>query len=215
MRRELDVLGRTARSIAPDGTAIAWTYHPNGEVATVTGPDGRVWTTDIDQYGRVVAVTDPTGGRATRAYSAGGRLVSRTSPAGRTEEFEYDAAGRCIAVIGVDGVRRELELDERGQVTAIDAARIDAAADAVAGEHVELVWDEHRRMAGFRTDHGETRLERDPAGRLLRAIDPTGVQTQYDWDERGLLRSATDAAGAVQHVLLRRARPARRPDDAW
>ncbi len=197
MRRELDVLGRTARSIAPDGTAIAWTYHPNGEVATVTGPDGRVWATDIDQYGRVVAVTDPTGGRATRAYSAGGRLVSRTSPAGRTEHFEYDAAGRCIAVIGVDGVRRELELDERGQVTAIDAARIDAAADAVAGEHVELVWDEHRRMAGFRTDHGETRLERDPAGRLLRAIDPTGVQTQYDWDERGLLRSATDAAGAV------------------
>ena len=26
---------------------------------------------------------------------------------------------------------------------------------------------------------------------------PTGVQTQFDWDERGLLRSATDAAGAL------------------
>ncbi len=60
-----------------------------------------------------------------------------------------------------------------------------------------MIWDEHRRMAGLRTEHGETRFERDPAGRLLSAIDATGVATQFDYDERGLLRSATDAAGGV------------------
>ncbi len=64
-------------------------------------------------------------------------------------------------------------------------------------ERIEMIWDEHRRMAGLRTEHGETRFERDPAGRLLSAIDPTGVRTEFDWDERGLLRSATDAAGGV------------------
>ena len=62
-----------------------------------------------------------------------------------------------------------------------------------------MIWDEHRRMAGFRTEGGETRFERDPAGRLRAAVDPTGVTTQFDWDERGLLRSATDAAGAVSN----------------
>ena len=60
-----------------------------------------------------------------------------------------------------------------------------------------MIWDEHRRMAGFRTESGETRFERDPAGRLLSAVDPTGVSTRFDWDERGLLRSATDAAGGT------------------
>ncbi len=194
MRRTLDALGRTVESVAPDGGTTRWTFHPTGEIATVTTADGRVWTTEVDAYGRVTAVTDPAGARATREYSPGGRLLARTSPAGRTERFEYDAAGRCTAVIGVDGIRRDLDLDERGQVTGVDATFADG--EPVAGR-VEMVWDEHRRIAGFRTAAGETRFERDPSGRLLSTVDPTGVSTHFDWDERGLLRSATDASGAV------------------
>ena len=198
MRRELDVLGRTARSTAPDGAVTAWTYHPNGEIATVTAPDGRVWTTEIDTLGRLTAVIDPRGARSTRTYSPAGRLLSRTSPAGREERFEYDPAGRCVAVVGVDGIRRDLHLDERGQVTRVESPADDPALPSSDGP-IEMIWDEHRRMAGFRTEGGETRFERDPAGRLRAAVDPTGVTTQFDWDERGLLRSATDAAGAVSN----------------
>ena len=194
MHRTLDVLGRTVESVGPDGAATSWTYHPNGEVATVAAPDGRVWTTEIDEYGRVTAVTDPAGGRATREYSAAGRLVARTSPAGRIERFDYDPAGRCVAVVGVDGVRRELHLDERGQVIAVDSTHGDGAD---AEPRVEMVWDDHRRLTGLRTDAGETRFDRDPSGRLLAAVDPTGVTTRFEWDERGLLQSAMDAAGAV------------------
>ena len=51
-RREVDVFGRTLRSVAPDGAATEFTYHPNGEIATVTGPDGRTWRTEIDPSGR-------------------------------------------------------------------------------------------------------------------------------------------------------------------
>ena len=206
MRRTLDVLGRTVTSTAPDGAETSWTYHPNGEIASVTSPDGRRWTTEIDVFGRLVAVVDPAGGRSVNSYSPAGRLLARTSPAGRTERFEYDTAGRCTAVVGIDGVRRELTLDPRGLVTEIavrderaDAAPGDAEPDD-AVDHAERLgvrWDDHGRLAGYRSAAGESSIERDAAGRVTRSVDPTGVATGYRWDRRGLLVAATDPAGGV------------------
>ncbi len=191
MRRTLDVLGRTVSSIAPDGAETTWTYHPNGEVASVTAPDGGRWTTEIDVFGRLVAVVDPAGRRSTNVYSPAGRLLSRTSPAGRTERFEYDAAGRCVAVVGIDGVRRSLTLDERGLVRHVS---IDGADDR---DGVEIMWDDHGRLAGHRSADGSSQIERDAAGRVIATVDATGISTRYDWDRRGLLVAATDPAGAT------------------
>jgi len=192
MRRTLDVLGRTATSVAPDGAETSWTYHPNGEIASVTAPDGRRWTTDVDVFGRLVAVVDPAGGRSVNSYSPAGRLLSRTSPAGRTERFEYDNAGRCTAVVGIDGTRQVLTLDERGLVVGVND-------DTPNGDHdqVEVVWDDHGRLSGYRTSEGSSRIDRDAAGRVVATIDATGISTRFDWDRRGLLVAATDPAGAT------------------
>ena len=194
MRRTLDVLGRTIESVAADGATTHWTYHPNGEVASVTEPDGRVWSTEIDILGRVVAVVEPSGGRATRTYSAAGRLVSRTSPAGRTESFEYDSAGRCTAVVGIDGLRRTMELDVRGQAVSLAVVRPEAqGGSGTILSQLDVQWDEHRRMIGYRNTAGQASYRWDAGGRLTDSVDPTGVATGYKWDERGLLRHATDA----------------------
>lgn len=195
MRRMLDVVGRTVASIAPDGAETTWTYHPNGEIASVTSPDGRTWYTEIDVFGRLVAVVDPAGGRAVNTYSPAGRILSRTSPAGRTERFEYDRAGRCVAIVGVDGIRRALTLDDRGLVT--DIVVDDGSDDLHAGADLTVTWDEQRRLTGYVTATGASRIERDAAGRVTRSVDATGVSTSYEWDRRGLLVAATDPAGGT------------------
>ena len=198
MRRTVDAFGRTLESIAPDGGTTRWTYHPDGEIATVTGPDGRVWTTEVDGAGRVVAVTDPAGGTATRSYSPAGRLLSRTSPAGRTERFEYDVAGRCTAVVGADGIRRAMELDERAQVSSIETSIADRTATAieVAGDHLDVLWDDEGRIVGYRSSGGTSHIERDAAGRIVATQDETGVSSRFVWDARGLLQRAFDGSGA-------------------
>ncbi len=179
-------LGRTISSTAPDGARHRrWTYHPGGEVATVTGPDGRTWSAEVDHDGRPTAVVQPSGARAEIGYTDAGRVAWRRSPAGRTERFEYDAAGRLIAIVGIDGTLRLIDRDLRGRI---------AAVSDPAGT-VRLQWDDGYRLTGIADGDGSATITRDSAGRPNGSVDATGVTTQFGWDERGLLASSTDPAG--------------------
>jgi len=200
-RRQVDVLGRTISSIAPDGAETRWAYHANGEVASVIAPDGRAWRTEIDVAGRPVVRIEPGGGRSTIEYTPAGRVASRTSPAGRTERFEYDAAGRLAAVVGFDGVRREIERDARGWIAAVDTT--DPAIEADRGRsRVTYRWDDEYRLVGVTVREADgaeqaSAFRRDAGGRLLEAVDPSGVTTRFTWDGRGQMASAIDPAGGV------------------
>lgn len=195
-RRQLDALGRTVSSTAPDGTVTTWTYHPNGQITSTIAPDGRVWQTEFDVAGRPVTMIDPAGGRAQIAYTVAGRVRSRTSPGGRNEQFEYDAAGRLAAMVGTDGVRRSLTRDAGGYITTVveDGSGIDGA-----GRRVAYRWDDGYRLVGVAADgpDGErtSSIRRDAGGRVVEAIDATGVASRFEYDERGLLARATDPAG--------------------
>ena len=192
-RRRLDQLGRTVASTAPDGAETVFAHHPEGQLASTTAPDGRVSRCELDAAGRPVAMIDPVGGRSVVDYTAAGRVRSRTSPAGRREEFEYDAAGRLATVVGTDGVRRSVGRDPRGWVASI------LEHDDGGVRRLEHRWDDGGRLVGLTADGAagpqEWTLRRDPAGRVIEAVDPAGVATRFEWDPRGLLAAATDPAG--------------------
>ena len=44
---------------------------------------------------------------------------------------------------------------------------------------------------------GSTVLERDPAGKVVRLVRPSGEETRYEWDECGRLSAVIDAAGGA------------------
>lgn len=186
-RRDVDLFGRTVRSIAADGRATSFTYHPNGEIATLTSPDGRSWVTELDAVGRVVAVVDPVGGRAEVTYSAAGRLIERRSPAGRTERFEHDATGRLLATVDARGVRHEMSRDAVGRVEA-------AVREGEPGSRT-ITWDEQGNIAAVVAARGSLAFEHDVAGHLLATVDGSGARTEFEWDRRGLLIGAVDPAG--------------------
>ena len=150
-----------------------FTYHPNGEVATVITPDGRAWRTELDRNGRPVARIDPLGGRAVIEYTPGGRVRSRTSPAGRTERFEYDAAGRLEAMIGDDGVRRAVERDRRGHHLAAPVTDDDGTGSSTGGTTITA--SSVCRPTGPTGALFDDPPRRRRSGR--RTSDPTGVST--------------------------------------
>ena len=57
---------------APDGGTTIRSYHPDGELASVTDAAGHQWSYEVDLMGRVVAATDPLGATTTYRYSPAG-----------------------------------------------------------------------------------------------------------------------------------------------
>ncbi|WP_460847784.1 RHS repeat-associated core domain-containing protein [Phytohabitans suffuscus] len=77
-----------------------YTYHPTGNLATVTDPAGNTWSYDYDIQGRQTQVDDPDSGVSTMTYNAYGDLetVSDARPGVPDLAYTYDDLGRPTTV---------------------------------------------------------------------------------------------------------------------
>ncbi|MFI5735934.1 RHS repeat-associated core domain-containing protein [Kribbella sp. NPDC051587] len=81
----------------PDKTT--YTYHPAGQLATVTDPAGNVWKYDYDLRGRKIKDTDPDKGVTTYTYNDLDQVTSTTEEATKsTLSYKYDEMGRKTAM---------------------------------------------------------------------------------------------------------------------
>jgi RHS repeat-associated protein len=87
----------TPDGVAADARAIAYTYTPAGEKATMTGPAGQVWTYGYDLRGHRIAGTDPDAGSTSATYSAAGDLLTTTDGRNQSLAYTYDVMGRKTA----------------------------------------------------------------------------------------------------------------------
>ena len=183
-----------SRRRRPTAQTTSFTYHPNGELASRHGAR-RSGVAHRARRRRTSGRHDRPGRRTVRdRVHAGGPGAQSHQPGRAHEELEYDAAGRLAAVVGVDGVRRP-----SGAIPAGGSPRSSSTtADGVRTARVPL----GRRRPPRRSDRDgadwaaqESTIRRDAGGRVVEAIDPTGVATRFEWDWRGLLAAATDPAG--------------------
>jgi RHS repeat-associated protein len=98
-----DARGNTSKLWQYHGTAAAggydetrYTYHPAGQLATVTDASGNTWSHDYDIQGRPTRVEDPDTGVATMAYNNVGDLETVTDSRPETPDlaYTYDRIGR-------------------------------------------------------------------------------------------------------------------------
>ncbi len=198
-RRGVDQLGRTSDMTGPDGARVERTYHPIGELASVTDPAGRRWTFDIDGLGRLVSETDPNGGRTIYTYTPGSRLAGMITPAGREYRYGYDDAGRPASMVDPDGIEYVIGGDQTD----------DAAAAIFAEQIARFQIDHSGRVTGWSGDGSEeapsaedpntSRLDLGPLAMLEARGDDH--PSQFEYDQRGLLQSVTDPAGAMTEFL--------------
>ncbi|WP_433349410.1 HNH/endonuclease VII fold putative polymorphic toxin [Micromonospora sp. CA-111912] len=102
-----DAQGRTeklwqyhSRTAAGTYDETTYTYHPIGQLATVTDASGNNWSYDYDLQGRPISSADPDKGASTLQYNATGDLERTTDSRPDTPDlwYNYDRLGRLLNV---------------------------------------------------------------------------------------------------------------------
>ncbi len=119
---------------------------------------------EYDADGRLASATDPEGGAIRYAYK-GGVMVKETKKSGLSFYFAfdwYDPDGMCVRTWGDGGIyERKITYDEANHFTVVDDGR-----------------------------GGRTHYWGNPGGLVDRMLDPTGVETRYEWHPQQYRKTA-------------------------
>jgi RHS repeat-associated protein len=186
-------LVRVAHSL---GRELTFAYHPSGKLASMTAPGSR--TTRYEYEGLDLArVIYPDGTNRRYHYEDErfpGKLTGVTDERGvRTVSVEYDYRGRAVMTAGPDGADRYRfeyyeggfkEIDPLGTIRSYQLSR------------VQDIWRVTRAEQGCGSCGIDVATAAfDSRGYPSSDTDFEGNVTRYSYDERGLLRSMTEAAG--------------------
>lgn len=103
-------------SISKYGVSTAFTYHPSGDLASIT--DARQNRTDYSDYFRGVPRREdqPDGVTVLRAVNATGTVASETDGEGRQTQYTYDELNRLSKVVPPIGNPSIIQRDTNGSV---------------------------------------------------------------------------------------------------
>ena len=144
-----------------------------------------------DSVEQVATMTDPRGGTWLDDY-AGNVLTSRTDPLGRMTYYEYDNHLQLIALTNPRGVRSTFSYNDAGDMTSTTGP-LGTVTTTYNNLHDPVTTINAKGTTtdfGYDTTGNLTSLTTIPAN----PADPTLTQT-YTVDARGLVTTATDAAG--------------------
>ena len=202
--------------VRPDGTIAAATngvgattrydVGPSGAVVAVHHPDGRVVRYERDDAGRVLAVVNAAGRRGEIRYSAAGRLVACIDPDGATTTVDYDAAGLPSRIVAADGSATSVLFDDKQRIIGAQFAN---------GDRIGLELDEFGREIAVDINDDRWVTARDPAGRIVERVDPTGERMAQEYGDLGGWMQITDAAGQswrMERDIVNRVRTLTTPD---
>ncbi|WP_431256767.1 hypothetical protein ACQ86G_18955 [Roseateles chitinivorans] len=207
-----DGAGRVKQQIAYATPVNPVAWMDGGAAAPAVHANDRVTSTLYDALGRATTVVDAEGGITVLAYDAAGNLrqktaFARVADAATMQALRTAGATWTAATLGVPAAhvqdrvtsfrydtlgRLRFEYDAGGYVTETRYAglrtttlryatstALDATPTSSADDHVSSV-------------------ELDKAGRVLSAIDATGVETRNEYDAGGRLKASIAAYGRLE-----------------
>jgi len=193
-RTERDANGQVVRQTTPGYTAPGGstpvtmsveTFHDSmGRVEHVVDPLGRTTFYTYDQFGQVKTVKTPDLGMTTYAYHADGGPASVTDASGARRESTHDFLGRPATSTQL--VRRA------GQPT-----------EALTTSYVyygQSGW--LQKVISPETSRGQTVLEYNNAGEVVKSTDPANNVTLYSYDFAGRNTLTTLPDGSKRKTLL-------------
>ena len=108
LTKTLDAWGNERQAVE-NGTAVSYSYAPNGKPKSVTSC-GHTVTIAYDDVGNRTSLTDPDAGTSTWEYDNNGRVTRHTDARGKVTQTWYDAFGNREQE-NVDGVMTKYYYD--------------------------------------------------------------------------------------------------------
>lgn len=200
-RYEYDTMQRVLNIFYPGGGVVGLRYDSAGWLSAISGagtevrssgPAGELVTTasstvsyTLDRLGRLVSAQGMNNGRTSFSYDALGRVLLHTRPDGARIQYCYDAHGRMVRLITPEGTS-DRSYDAEGRLLSVVQT-----SSVLAEEGCEII--------PFR---GELySFEYTPAGLLVGATTPDGLEIMLDYDEAGnLLRQHAGPYGTLEYT---------------
>lgn len=196
-RNRYDEAGRVAWQTSPFGRTTRFAYLP-GRVTVVSDADGsRSNTWVADARGRLVSVVDADGNRSRMGYDEWGNQVWALDEQGRSTARVFDARGRLVTEQTPSGATTRLVYDDLDRLVTIvsleDGAEVTRTSMSYEG-------DQQQPSVIVDGEGGRTLMTWDE-NLLLRAVDPTGVSTSFEYDTHGDLVASVDGQGHRTRIV--------------
>ena len=167
-----------------NGQSTAISRDGSGRVGTVSRA-GRTLTYDYDGGGKLTSITatgSDTGADAavTEYEYSGGRLVSVTKPDESQTLYDYDSGGR------LSSIRNASTSTPQMQVTYGSDGRVTSQTDG-NNKVTNWGWDATTKTSTMTDPRGGQWKDIYANSWLIKQVDPTGVEINYDWTEAGNL----------------------------
>lgn len=189
-RREYGPFDLVTAEIDPGGARTRYAYDTELRLVSVTDPAGRRWTYRYDAAGRLAGQTDFDGRTWSYAYDAAGRLVRTTGPDGAVTEHGYDLLGNLVEIRAPHGTT-SYAYDPGGEVLRV------SSGDSV----VEFDRDEYGRVVRESIDGRAVTFAYDGTRRTIRRRTPSGVESEWSFDEQDRPVSLSSAGHTVRYRL--------------
>ncbi|MEW4372919.1 pre-toxin TG domain-containing protein, partial [Paenibacillus kandeliae] len=151
-----------------DAHRTSYTYHENGQQASVTNALGETIRYEYDEHGQLIREIDPLEHVTEYSYTPDHLLSQIVDAEGSVTEYRYDEVGRQTAVVRPDGSSAYWSYTDSGQV------------------------EQYTDFNG-----GISRYDYDTQGNLRAYTDAAGRTTQVQLDDVGRITTLEDAAGGV------------------
>jgi YD repeat-containing protein len=194
-------LFRLPELVTEAGKTTAYTYDALGNILTQTVTDtatgqARTWAYTYTPQGLVASMTDPRGSTWAYGYDAQGNRTSERNPLGHDTTWQYDGAGRVTRQTDPNGLATTYTYDLRGRLTQSNrGGEITTIAYTPTGNVASAAQPNGHSVA----------YEYDVAQRLVAAVDNRGNRISYTLDAMGnrVREEVKDGSGAIALVTSR------------
>lgn len=202
-----DAEGRLVGVTDPLGGVTALTYDGAGNLDAIVDPVGRTTAFQVNSSGDLVRIVSPDGAALEFGYDTAHRLTSKKMPDNSVFQYAYDPEkGHVREALSPTGELRQyrpafsdLAVNAEDPTGESDPAWPPAADEAASSKidglgHESLYgFDVRGRTLWASNPRGETSFRQvDRDGRLLRTVDPAGLETIYTYNQYGFLVQEAD-----------------------
>ena len=192
--------------VTEPGRTTAYTYDALGNKLTETVTDtatgqSRTWAWSYNPQGLIATSTDPRGSVSSYTYDAAGNQTSFRNALNQATTFTYDAAGRVLTQTDPNGLVTAYAYDARGRVLSMAQGGSGAAT-----ETTNFTYTPSGQVASTAQPNGYAATYiYDAAQRLVGATDNRGNSIAYTLDGMGnrTREEVKDSTGAIAKLTTR------------